>query len=169
MIEPEAAWLGAMVKRECYNINPEVAQGRMARVLAAKHKIEPDRYREEDDKGRQDSESSFHVESAKILADRQCLHLQQAVCNEITGEREKYPQPNPAKQNVELQTNEVIGENQNHTDAAQAIERRQMSLASVHRLLLKRTAYACVDQFANTLLRRNDNLTIRANWDKHFH
>jgi hypothetical protein len=55
----------------------------------------------------------------------------------------------------------VIGENQNHTNAAQAIERCQMFFAGFHRVLLKRTAYACVgacvDQSANRMMRHDGN------------
>ena len=126
-----------MVESECHNVNPVATQGRL--TLGPKDKIERDRYAEEDNKGWQNPESSFHIEAAKVLTDRQCLHLEEAVSNEKTGEREKYPKPNPAKKNIVIRINEMISENQNHTYTAQTVERRQMSLAGVHRVLLKRT------------------------------
>lgn len=111
-----------MVESECYNVNPVATQGRI--ILGPKDKIERDRYAEEDNKGWQNPESSFHIEAAKVLTDRQCLHLEEAVSNEKTGEREKYPKPNPAKKNVVIRINEMISENQNHTYTAQTVERR---------------------------------------------
>src|SRR6266571_903527 len=122
MIEPDSATRRAVVKSECHNVNPVAAQARPARVPAPKRKIEYNRYGEEDDKGRQDSESSFRVKSAEVLANRQRLHLQEAISNEKTREREEYPKADPTKQNIGRPTNVVIGENQNHTDATQAIE-----------------------------------------------
>src|SRR6266516_2474993 len=140
MSKPITTRRRVMVKSECYNVNPVALQVPVdSEHLSRKYKIECHSYGEKDHKSRQDSESSFHVESAKILADRQCLHLEEAVSNEKTGEREKYPKPNPAKKNVVIRKNEMINKNQNHTYAAQTVERRQMSLAGVHRVLLKRT------------------------------
>ena|SRR5438034_3727168 len=126
-----------MVESECYNVNPVATQGRL--TLGPKDKIEHDRYAEEENKGWQNPESSFCVESAEVLTNRQRLHLEEAVSNEITGEREKYPKPNPAKKNVVIRINEVMSENQNQPYAAQAVEGPQMSLAGVDRPLLKRT------------------------------
>ena len=118
MIEPDSATGRAVVESECHNVNPVAAQIGSARVPGPKGKIERNRYGEEDDKGRQDSESSSRVKSAEVLADRQRLRLQKAIGNEITREREEYPQSNPTKQNIGRPTNEVMGKNQNNTDTA---------------------------------------------------
>ncbi len=170
MIEPDGATRRAVVESECHNVNPVAAQVGSARVPGPKRKIECNRYGEEDDKGRQDSESSSCVKSAEVLADRQRLHLQKAIGNEITGEREEYPQANPTKQNIGRPTNVVIGENQNHAYATQAIERRQMSLAGVHRILLKRTAPPALALVSiNSQILSYGTMTIRTDWRKRFH
>jgi len=144
VIEPGHPWLGVVIESKCNDVNPEVTQRRI--TLGPKDKIERDRYTEEDNKSWQNPESSFCVEPAEVLANRQRLHLQKAVGNEITGQSEKDPQPNPAKTNI----TEVIRKNQNHTDPAQTIERGQMSLAGIHRLLLKRIVSAVVVQSVNS-------------------
>src|ERR1700675_3149969 len=118
MSEPHTARLRVAVESECYNVNPVATQGRTTRDFAPKDKIECDRYADEDDKGRQDSEGSFRVESAKVLADRQCLHFQKPIGNEIAGEREKYPYSYPPKQSVVRRINVMLDENQSHSDAA---------------------------------------------------
>ena len=65
-----------MIECECYNIEPVAAQVRIAsEALAGKDKIESDRYAEENDKGRENAESSLHVETTNVLADRQTFHL----------------------------------------------------------------------------------------------
>ena len=144
MIEPEPPRRGVMIKSKCHDINPEATQRRMARIPGPIDKIEAHRYAEEDDKSWQDAESSFQVKSAKVLANRQRFHFQKTVGNEKTREGKKDPEPNPSKKDVVVRINEVIGENQGQTDATQSIERHQMSLAGVHRALLKRTVGGCI-------------------------
>ena len=102
MAEPIAGRRRVVVESERHNINPVSTQVRIASEPARKCKIECDRYGEEEEKGREDSEGSFRVESAEVLADRQRLYLQKAIGNEVTGERKKYPQSYPTKQNVVL-------------------------------------------------------------------
>ncbi len=138
MIKPDSVARRVEVKSERYNVNPVATQAWRAWVPAPKYKVERNRYREEDNKARQDSESSFGIESAEVLADWQSPHLQKAIGNEITGEGEKYPQPNPTKQNIREWVNEVTGKDQDHTNATQAIERGQMSFASIHYVLLSK-------------------------------
>src|SRR6266513_2847061 len=157
MSKPITTRLRVMVKSECYNVNPVALQVPVdSEHVSRKHKIECHSYGEKDHKSRQDSESSFHVESTNILADPQWLHPEEAVSNEKTGAREKYPKPNPAKKNVVIRINEMIRENQNHTDTAQAVEGRQMSLAGVDRVLLKRT-HVFAQGTRNSTARHNDD------------
>src|SRR5438094_9162113 len=122
MSKPITTRRRVMVKSECYNVNPVALQVPVdSEHVSRKHKIERHSYREKDHKSRQDSESSFDVESTKILTDRQCLHLDEAVSNEKSRARENYTKPNRAKKNVAIRINELISEDQSHTYAAQTV------------------------------------------------
>ena len=75
MIEPDSVARWAKVKSKSHDVNPVATQAWRTWVPAPKRKVERNRYREEDDKGREDSESPFGIESAEVLADWQSPHL----------------------------------------------------------------------------------------------